>query len=336
MRPRTLLTGCLAVLLSLWVLPTHASEFRLSYSCFFPPTHVQSQLAEQWCREVEARTDGQVRIDYYPGGTLTKAKQCYDGVVEGISDIGFSALAYSRGRFPVMAAVDLPLGYTSGMQATKVANSVYEHFQPQELQDVQVMYFNAHGPGLLHTREISVTRLEQLKGLKLRATGNSAQLVQALGGTPVAQSMPEAYQSIQKGVVDGGMYPVETNKGWKMAEVVDYMTESYSTGYTTTFFVVMNKDRWESLPDDVRKAIQEVNAEWIAKHGQAWDEADKVGRAAFLEQGNQIVPLAAEEAERWQNAAAPLLRTYVDEVSARGVDGDAVLRFTRDALQELR
>jgi TRAP-type C4-dicarboxylate transport system substrate-binding protein len=313
--------------------PAEAGTTRLSYSCFFPPTHVQSQLAEAWCREVEQRTQGQVKIDYYPGGTLTQAKQCYDGVVEGISDMGFSALAYSRGRFPVMAAVDLPLGYTSGMAATNVANSVYRHFHPKELQDVEVMYFNAHGPGLLHTRETPVTTLEQFAGLKLRATGNSALLVQALGGAPVAQSMPEAYQSIQKGIVDGGMYPVETNKGWKMAEVVDYMTENYATGYTTTFFVVMNKDRWESLPAEVRTTIQEINAEWIVKHGNAWDEADKAGRQAFLEAGNQILPLEEAEAKRWRAATTPLLEQYIQEVRPKGVDGEAVLQFTQEALR---
>ncbi|WP_022662874.1 TRAP transporter substrate-binding protein [Paucidesulfovibrio longus] len=337
MRWQRLFLLVLTLVLLAPALPSQAGPIKLSYSCFFPPTHVQSQLAEAWCREVEKRTDGKVQIDYYPGGTLTKANQCYDGVVEGISDIGFSALAYSRGRFPVMAAVDLPLGYTSGMAATELANAVYAQFKPGELDDVKVMYFNAHGPGLLHTKGKPVRTLEDIAGLKLRATGNSALLVQALGATPVAQSMPDAYQSIQKGVVDGGMYPVETNKGWKMAEVVDYMTENYSTAYTTTFFVVMNKDRWAELPADVQAAITEVNAEWIAKHGKAWDDSDVAGRAAFLaEKDNQIIPLSEEESMRWKAAATPILDDYVKQVAAKGVDGKAVLEFTVNKLNELQ
>ena len=101
-----------------------AASVKLTYSNFFPPGHIQSKLAESWCKEVEMRTNGQVVVEYFPGQTLTKARQVYDGVVEGISDVGFSVLAYTRGRFPVMSAVDLPLGYTSGTVATKVVTRV--------------------------------------------------------------------------------------------------------------------------------------------------------------------------------------------------------------------
>ena len=240
----------------------------LTYSNFFPPTHVQSQLAEAWCKEVEKRTNGAVRVDYFPGGTLTKAPQCYDGVVEGLSDVGLSVLAYSRGRFPVMAAVDLPLGYKNGVQATRVANAVFEQFRPKEFDDVQVMYFHAHGPGLLHSAKKPVRRLEDMQGMKFRATGNSAKVVKALGGTPVAMSMPDSYQAIQKGVVNGGMYPVETNKGWKMGEVVDYMTRSDAVAYTTTFFVVMSKDKWAEIPAEAQQAITALNIECAARHGR--------------------------------------------------------------------
>ena len=79
-----------------------AETVKLTYSCFFPPTHIQSQLAAAWCQEVEKRTDGAVKIDYFPGQTLTKAKQVYDGVVQGLSDVGFCLFGYTRGRFPLM------------------------------------------------------------------------------------------------------------------------------------------------------------------------------------------------------------------------------------------
>jgi len=300
----------------------------LTYSNFFPPTHIQSQLAEQWCQEVEKRTHGAVKIDYFPGGTLTKAPQTYDGVVEGLSDVGMSVLAYSRGRFPVMAAVDLPLGYKNGPAATAVANAVYAKFQPQEFDDVKVMYFHAHGPGLLHTSKKAVRNLEDMQGLKLRATGNSAKVVQALDGTPVAMSMPDSYQAIQKGVVNGGMYPVETNKGWKMGEVVDYMTESFSVAYTTTFFVVMNKDKWAMIPAEAQKAIEALNVEWIAKHGQAWDESDTVGMEFFKAQGGEVIPLADAEAARWKAACVPILDAYVKDATDKGLDGKAILDYT--------
>ena len=100
------------------VAAVNADTVRLTYSTLFPPTHDQAKLAEAWGKEVEKRTGGQVVVEFYHGGTLTKADQVYGGVVEGISDMGMSVLAYSRGRFPVMAAVDLPLGYPDGVTAT--------------------------------------------------------------------------------------------------------------------------------------------------------------------------------------------------------------------------
>ena len=161
------------------------AAIKLTYSNFFPPTHIQSKLAEAWCKEVEKRTNGRVVVEYYAGQTLTKANQCYDGVVTGISDMGFSVLAYTRGRFPVMSAVDLPLGYSSGRAATAVVNAVYNKFKPKELMDTKVMYLHAHGPGLLNTRGKAVRKLEDMKGLKLRGHGTSALVQKALGATPV-------------------------------------------------------------------------------------------------------------------------------------------------------
>ncbi|QJB56925.1 TRAP transporter substrate-binding protein [Pseudodesulfovibrio sp. zrk46] len=311
-----------------------AETVTLSYSNFFPPTHIQSKLADEWCKEVEARTGGKVKINYYPGGTLTKAKQTYDGVTEGISDIGMSALAYSRGRFPVMAAVDLPMGYTSGAQATMVANAVFDEFKPRELRDVHPLFFHAHGPGLLFTTEKPVTTLEELKGQKIRATGNSAKLVKALGGTPVAQSMSTCYQSLQKGVVDGSMHPVESNKGWKLAEVVKFGTESFPVAYTTTFFVVMNKDKWNELDADTQKIITQLNKEFAVKHGQAWDESDAAGKAFFMEKGGKFVSLSQDEAARWVEAALPVMEDYKKEVAKKKVDGGKVVDFILDTMTQ--
>lgn len=311
------------------------APIKLSYSNFFPPTHIQSKLAEEWCREVEAKSGGKVVIDYYPGATLTKPKDCYDGVVQKISDIGLSALGYTKGRFPVMNGVDLPLGFTTGVQATEIANAVFAKFKPKEFDDVHVLYFHAHGPGMLHTAGKPVKTLDDLKGMKIRATGNSANIITALGGSPVAMSMPDSYQSIQKGVVNGGMYPIETNKGWKMAEVVDYLTETTAVAYTTTFFVVINKDVWAALPEDAKKAMTDASSAWTAKHGKAWDESDKEGREFFLQQsGNAVVTLDPKEAEIWKKAMEPMFAEYEADCTKAGADGKAVLDFMRAAMKK--
>lgn len=333
------LAVCLTICFSLFVIssPTvFAETIKLTYSNFFPPTHTQSKLAESWCKEVEKRTDGKVKVEYYAGQTLTKAKQCYDGVVEGLSDIGFSVLAYTRGRFPVISAVDLPLGYTSGVAATKVANAVYNKFKPKELMDTEVMYLHAHGPGLIHTKGKAVKNIEDMKGLKFRGHGTSAAVVKALGGTPVPKPMPETYQMLQKGVVDGAVYPMEANKGWKLGEVTDYLTQNFSSAYTTSFFVVMNKDKWNSLPEDIQKIIREINTEWTAKHGDAWVESDKVGLKYFLDQGNEVIELDAAESDRWKAAVAPIIDGYVAQLNEKGFNGKEIVDFIIKTLGELQ
>ena len=312
--------------------PAVAGNVTLTYSNFFPPTHIQSQLAESWCQEVEKRTEGRVKVQYFAGQTLTKANQTYDSVINGIADVGMSAFAYTRGRFPVMGAVDMPMGYPSGAEATAVANMVFERFAAKELQDTQVMFLHAHGPGMLHTRKKAVRTLEDLKGLKIRSTGISAELITALGGTPVPMPMPESYQSLQKGVVDGSVHPLETDKGWKLAEVVDYVTMAYPVAYTTTFFVVMNKAKWNALDAKDQAAIAALNREFSVKHGQAWDSSDAEGLKAFKENGKTVVELDPQELARWTAAAAPMIQAYAQKLDQDGLKGTAVVEVIRQEL----
>jgi len=309
-----------------------AKQVKLTYSNFFPPTHIQSQLSEAWCKEVEKRTDGRVTVQYFAGQTLTKAKQTYDSVIDGIADIGTSALAYTRGRFPVISAVDLPFGYPSGVVATEVVNDLYNQLKPKEFDDTKVMYIHAHGPGMIHTRGKAVHKLEDLKGLKIRSTGTSAEVVKFLGATPVPMPMPDSYQSLQKGVVDGSAYPFEANKGWKLGEVVDYATAAYSCAYTTTFFIVMNKDKWNAIDPKDQKIIEEINMEWAPKHGQAWDSSDMEGIRFFLQQGNEIIGLDAKESQRWAKAVEPLITDYGKQLDGQGLDGKAVIKTIRGLL----
>ena len=140
----------------------------LKYTNFFPAPHKHSLLAEQWGVEVEKRTNGRVKVIYYPAATLTPATQTYDSVVKGIADVGMSCQAYTRGKFPLSEVIDLPLSYRSGLVATRMTNEFLKKFQPKEYDETQVMFLHAHGPGLLHTKK-PVTKLEEMKGLKVRA-----------------------------------------------------------------------------------------------------------------------------------------------------------------------
>lgn len=325
----------LALVGFLWPSVAGADDtIHLTYSGFMPPTHAQSKLEAAWCKEVEKRTEGRVKIVHYPGQTLTKAAQNYQGVKTGLSDVGSSVLQYTRGRFPMMDFINLPLGYPSGQVATAIINEVYEKFQPKELDEVKVLYLHAHGPGFIHTKGKAVHKMEDLKGLKIRSHGPTASMVKALGGTPTAFPMNELYQSLQKGVVQGGLYPLESNKGWKMAEVTDYVIACYPTAYSLGFFIVMNKDKWNALSDKDKKIIEEINSEWIFKHGKAWEAGAFEGINFLLQSGNSMIGIGPDEAKRWTKAVQPVLKDYTDQNAKKGLPGDEVLEYVQKRLKD--
>ena len=313
-----------------------AETFNFTYSNFFPPSHIQSKLAESWCKEVNERTDGKVNITYYAGNTLTKAPQTYDAVVSQRADIGMSCILYTRGRFPLVDVINLPFGNPSGKFATAAFNELYDEFKPDEFSDTKVMYLHAHGPGLIHTKNKPVHTLAELEGMKIRSGGPVSEIVKALGATPVSMPMSETYQALQKGVVEGACYPEETNKGWKMAEVVDYTIACYDTAYSTGFYVVMNKDKWNSLPSDVQKTIEQINAEWAVKHGKAWDTSDYEGVRYTLSLGNSLIGIDKEEAAKWKKAVQPVFDKYLETTEKRGVPGEKALDFLNKMIDEYK
>ncbi len=306
---------------------------KLSYSVFFPPSHIQCVTAEAWAEEIKERTDGSVEITVYPAGTLTKAPQCYEGVVSGISDIGMSCFAYTRGRFPLLEGLDLPLGYPSGTAATQIATKTAKEFKPEELSDVKLMYIHAHGPGILASKK-EVKTLEDVKGMKVRATGLSSKIVENLGGTPVAMSQPETYEALQKGVVDATFCPMETLKGWNQGEVINSVTDTSAIGYTTSMFVVMNKDAWARLSQSQKEIIEQVNSEWVAKHGEAWDKADQEGLEFVRELGHNVIELPEQQQELWKERVEPILEGYVDSTEKEGLEGKAFLDRIKELLKE--
>ncbi len=314
-----------------------AGVMRLSYANFFPPTHVQSRLAEAWCREVERLSGGRIKIDYFPGQSLVRAAQSYEAVASGICEIAMGCFAYTRGRFPVMEVVDLPLGYRNALEATKVANILMRELKPRELRDVKILYLHAHGPGMIHTRTRAVQRLEDLKGLKLRAHGTSALVAKALGAAVVSMPMPQVYQALARGVADGALYPLEANLGWRLMEVVRYVTLETSTGYTTCFFVAMNRRVWEGLPAKLRHKIEALDRRWAIKSARAWDEADTAGLKALLRlPGRKAVRLSQGERCRWQKAARKVWEEYMARASAKGIDGKRVLATALEILSRVR
>ncbi len=310
-----------------------AKQINLKFATFVTPMHWVSISFENYAKEVEKRTNGRVKVTMFHANTLAPGPQIFDAVTKGIADMGYASISYTQGRFPLTEVIGLPLGYKSGLIATRMANEYLKKFKPKEFDAVQVMWLQAHGPGILNTTKKPVYKLEDLKGMKIRSTGTSSRVAAALGASPVGMPMSEAYDALSRGIVEGILAPIEAMKSWKLGETVSYHTEDYGAGYSDCLYIVMNKEKWNSLPADLKQIIEKVNAEWLERDGKGWDDADKEGRELVLKKGNKIIPLSPEENARWADKVRPLLDEYVKNTKAKGLPGDEVLKFCQDFLK---
>ncbi len=295
-----------------------AEPIKLTYSNYFAATHMNSVLTGQFCEQIKARTNGRVVITHYPGGTLTTAPKMFEGVVTDISDLGWAPINYNQGRFPVTDATDLPLGRPNGWVASQVSDDFFHKFPAKEWDKVHVLFLSATGPNLIYTIHKPVRTLADMKGLKLRGIGKQGETLKALGAAPIPVEMADLYEGMRRGVIEGAMMPLETLKGWKTGELAKYVTASWMVGNTNTFYAVMNKDRWDSLPADIKKIFDEVSMEFKQKHAVAWNNIDAEGLQFFKQQGGQVIQLSDAEAKNWQKAVEPVIETYKKSMASAG------------------
>lgn len=309
----------------------NVEQVELKLAHFWPATHpIETDLVQPWAQEIEKTTNGQVKITSYPGETLLKAADTYDGVVNGIADIGISCFSYTRGRFPVSEVFELPgITYNNSKVASMVAWEGLKQLNPKETQDTKLLMVITTGPGDLFTKT-PVRSLEDLNGMEIRATGLSAATLKALGATPVAMPQSDAYESLSKGVVKGNLGPIEVLQGWKQAEVTQYITETPFL-YNTLFFVTMNLDKWNSLSPEYQSAIQEVTQKYFEEVGIGlWDKQDDDAMNGAIKQNNmELINLSATEADRWKALVEPIQQDYVTRMDELGFKGQDTLDLVK-------
>ena len=337
MKKSILLSFCLIAFVFMAVAPVNAQEvIKLKAANYLPPPHPMSKLTQWFCDEVKKRTNGEVEITYYPGGTLLNPVKMYVGVTTGIADLGFSHTAYTRGRFPVTEVLDLPQGYPSGYVAVQVSNDFYQKFKPKEWDKVHVLYFASSPPLVLHTNKKPVKNMADLSGLKIRATGQMAEVLKALGAAPVPLQMPDVYESLKRGVIDGVTVDLSPLKAWKFAEVVKYTTASWPLGTTYCFYFIINKRKWDKISPESQKAMTEIAME--AKHKQAalWNTMDIAGREFFLSKGGQIFNLSDAEIQKWTKAVQPVIAQYKKDMVGKGfseADVDSWMTYINERIK---
>jgi TRAP-type C4-dicarboxylate transport system substrate-binding protein len=314
----------------------HAAEvIKLKAANYLPVTHPMSTLSGWFCDEIKKRTNGQVEIAYYPGGTLLSPVKMYDGIVTGIADMGLSHIDYTRGRFPVTEVFDLPLGFTSGWVDTNVATDFYNKYKPKEWDEVHVLYLSTSGPLILQTVNKPVKTLEDIKGLKVRAVGVMSDVIKALGAVPIPLEMPDCYDALRRAVIDGITVDLSTLKFWKFSEVVKFVTADWQLGTGYTFYWVMNGDKWNRLPRDIQKVFTDVASEVREKQGALWDSMDIEGRDLFTSKGGQMVYLSDTEAAKWVKAVEPVIDVYKKNMVSKGykeAEIDGWLKFIEERI----
>ena len=299
------------------------AAIRLTYANFPPAATFPCVQMEHWAKEVEKRTGGKVKVQTFPGGTLLAAKNILDGVISGLADIGNFAMSYQPGRFPVSEAVDLPLGFTSAKVASLTLYDLIEKYQPKEFEKVKILTLFTCPPTNFMTKA-PVRSLADLKGMELRVAGTSAEVVKRLGGVPVAMPQSETPEAIQKGVVKGMVSSMEILQDFKFAAYTPYATIANLP--VVTFAVVMNREKWNSLPADVKKVLDDMRREQALWTGTYVD--DHVTEALDWSRKNynhQVFTLPAADAEAVKVQLKPMVDEYVKRVAALGLPAEQIV-----------
>lgn len=310
-------------------LAARAAEVNLTYAFFAPAGTFPGKQMAHWAEELSKRTNGKVAVKTFPAGTLLGAREMYDGVAKGVADIGLGAPSYDPGRFPLTSGISLPLGFPNATVASRVLWEITKEFQPKEYENFKVIAMFTTEPGYIQSRKRAGNAAE-LAGMKLRAAGTGVPVLKALGAAPVGMPMPEVPQAVQTGVIDGTMTSREVLQDFKLAETLKYVTD-YPT-VVVTFAAVMDRKRFDALPADVKKVIDELGPEMAVWTGQYHDRQNVGGALEWAKKEHklQIVPLSAQERTAWDAKLKPMEDEWVKEMTAKGLPAAKYLARARE------
>ena len=308
------------------------AEFTLRYAFFAPATSFPGVQMEKWAEEVSERTDGRVAVELFAGGTLLGSGDIFDGVSEGIVDIGLDAPAYDTARFPFSSVMTNPVGFPNAQAASAAYLDLLEEYDPAEFEGYEIITAFTTEPAYIQTAEPMTSR-DDLSGQQIRTTGAMVPMMQALGATPVGMPMPEVGQALQTGVVDGYVTSREVLQDFKFAEQVSYVTD-YPLAISSTFVAVMDQDAFDALPEDIQDVITELRSE-MSVFAAEYHDVDNVAGAlewAEAEEGLETVSLAEGEKEAWDQVSAD----QVDQWLTDHADAEFEAQEVLDRMLELR
>lgn len=340
MKRRNLMKTVAAAAFALGLAPAtlSAQEVTLRLHQFLPPpAPVPAHILKPWAAKVEERAGGALKIEHYDAMSLGgRPNDLIDQAIDGTADIIMTVVGYTPGRFPKTEVFELPFMMTNPVATAKAFWQLTEaEFQNEEYKDVKILGAWVHGPGMIHSKE-PIASLEDMAGKKLRGpTRVITDMLNELGATPVGMPLPAIPESLSKGVIDATVIPWEVTTAVRVSELVGNHTEfgGPESLYTATIILAMNKERYESLPENIRAAIDAESGEVLSAFAAQvmWDY-DAPARQIAVDRGNNIVTLDEAEVARWKEKAQPVIDRWVADMETKGIDGRALIQQAKDLI----
>jgi TRAP-type C4-dicarboxylate transport system substrate-binding protein len=319
------------LLCSAWA--AQAQTVTLKVHHFLGPQSIQhTTMLKTWCDNIAKDSNNRLNCQIYPamqlGGT---PPQLFDRVKDGVDDVTWTVAGYSAGRFARSQVFELPFMMTNAGATSRAAWDFVQKHAMDEYKDVKLLAVHVHGPGVLFTKNKPITKMEDLKGLKMRGpTATITKMLANMGATPVGMPVPQVPEALSKGVIDGAVIPYEVAPGLKVHELTKFSSETDKNSpalYTTFFVMPMNKAKYDSLPADLKAVIDKNSGrELSAFLGETQAGNDVPSRKVFAETaGYTITQIAPTELERWKKATSHLDEEWVADMGKRGHNGKAML-----------
>jgi TRAP-type C4-dicarboxylate transport system substrate-binding protein len=329
MQSRLTTALCAAALVAATVGAASAQEktFNLKIAHWVPPSHPLQKSLEEWGASVEKASGGTIHYKVYPSQQLGKAFDHYDMARDGIADLTYVNPGYQPGRFPIIAAGELPFLIANAKGGSQAIDAWYRKYAAKEMKGVKFCLAFLHDPGTFHSKTKKIVVPGDIKGMKIRpAHATMATFVTSLGGTTVRASAPEVRDIIDKGVADAVTFP------WGSVPLfgIDKVTKYHMNVplYVTTFALVFNPATYNQMSDKQKKVIDDhCTNEWALKVAAPWADFEHAGIAKIkAEAGHEVYDITAEQLAEWRKAAAPLHQTWANNVKKAGGDPDTIMK----------